>query len=137
LLTADGSKEGRSVPRYFLPILVLDGSLIADREDFDLPDLDAARREALGGAGEILAHAIRQGRDLKDEAILITGEQGQELDRVGFIDAIPASLRCLIPRFDGAVFSSVWRDSLWARFFTGAPARQRRSVARSSMVQRA
>jgi hypothetical protein len=62
------------VPRYFLPILVLDGSLIADREGFDLPDLDAARREALAGAGEILAHAIRQGGDLKDKAILITDE---------------------------------------------------------------
>jgi urease gamma subunit len=35
----------------------------------------------------------------------------------------------LIPGFDGAVFSAAWKDALWAKFFTGAPARQRRSVA--------
>ena len=44
---------------------------------------------------------------------------------------------CLIPGFDGAVFSPAWKDALWAKFFMGAPARQRRSVARSSIVKRA
>jgi hypothetical protein len=45
--------------------------------------------------------------------------------------------RCLIPGFDGAVFSPAWRDALWVRFSTAAPARQRRSVARSNIVKRA
>jgi hypothetical protein len=45
--------------------------------------------------------------------------------------------RCLIPGFDGAVFSLAWKDALWAKFFMGGPARQRRSVARSSIVKRA
>lgn len=45
--------------------------------------------------------------------------------------------RCLIPGFGGAVFSQAWKDALWARFFTVAPPRQRRSVARSSIVKRA
>src|ERR1700690_275511 len=39
---------------------------------------------------------------------------------------IRLSTSCLIPNFDGAVLSSNWRDALWARFFTGAPRRQRR-----------
>ncbi len=30
---------------------------------------------------------------------------------------------CLIPGFDGALFSSEWKDALWARFCTGAPLR--------------
>jgi len=38
--------------------------------------------------------------------------------------------RCLIPAFDGAMLSPEWRDALWARFTTGAPRRQRRSVER-------
>jgi putative transposase len=45
--------------------------------------------------------------------------------------------RCLIPGFDGAVFSLAWKEALWARFFTAAPPRQRRSVERYSIVKRA
>jgi HTH-like domain len=45
--------------------------------------------------------------------------------------------RCLVPGFDGALFSPAWRDALWARFFTAAPPRQRRSVERYSVVKRA
>lgn len=36
-------------------------------------------------------------------------------------------VRCLIPEFDGAIFSTEWKDALWARFFTGAPERQQHS----------
>jgi len=36
--------------------------------------------------------------------------------------------RCLIPSFDGASLSSESKDALWARFFMGAPRRQRQSV---------
>ena len=45
--------------------------------------------------------------------------------------------RCLIPDFDGALFSSAWRDALWAKFFMAAPRRQRRSVERYNIVKRA
>ena len=45
--------------------------------------------------------------------------------------------KCLIPGFDGAFFSPAWRDALWARFFTAAPQRQRRSVERYNIVKRA
>ena len=45
--------------------------------------------------------------------------------------------RCLIPGFDGAMFSIEWKEALWARFFMEAPRRQRRSVERYSIVKRA
>jgi hypothetical protein len=45
--------------------------------------------------------------------------------------------RCLIPGFDGALFSSAWRDALWVRFFMAAPRRQRQSVERYNIVKRA
>src|SRR5208337_4622673 len=46
-------------------------------------------------------------------------------------------IRCLIPVFDGAVFSTEWKEALWDRFFTAAPRRQRRSVERYNIVKRA
>ncbi|CAH1658101.1 hypothetical protein CHELA17_40097 [Chelatococcus asaccharovorans] len=41
---------------------------------------------------------------------------------------------CLIPGFDGAIFSAEWEDALWGRFTMGAPRRQRRSVERYNIV---
>jgi hypothetical protein len=40
-------------------------------------------------------------------------------------------VRCLIPRFDGAVSSPEWKDALWARYYTEAPRRRESSGARS------
>jgi len=48
-----------------------------------------------------------------------------------------AATRCLIPDFNGAIFSHEWREELWVRFFTGAPRRQRQSVERYNIVKRA
>ncbi len=46
-------------------------------------------------------------------------------------------IMCLIPGFDGAIFSQEWKEALWARFTTQAPQRQRQSVERYSIVKRA
>jgi hypothetical protein len=45
--------------------------------------------------------------------------------------------RCLVPSFDGAFLSSDSKDALWAKFYPGAPRRQRRSVERYRIVKRA
>jgi hypothetical protein len=45
--------------------------------------------------------------------------------------------RCLIPGFDGAVFSREWKEALWAKFTMEAPQRQRRSVEQYKIVKRA
>jgi PAS domain S-box-containing protein len=47
------------------------------------------------------------------------------------------SARCLVSAFDGAYFSREWKEALWARFYTGAPPRRRRSVERYNIVKRA
>jgi transposase-like protein len=41
----------------------------------------------------------------------------------------------LIPAFDGAFLSSDSKDALWAKFFTGAPRRQRQFVERYNHSQ--
>jgi hypothetical protein len=55
------------------------------------------------------------------------------LSKYGIAGSDLRKTECLVPGFDGAVFSPAWRDALWARFFTAVPTRQRRSVARSSL----
>ncbi|BCH65128.1 hypothetical protein RvVAT039_23440 [Agrobacterium vitis] len=45
--------------------------------------------------------------------------------------------RCLIPDFNGALFSLEWKEALWARFYTVAPQRQRQSVEQHKIVKRA
>jgi hypothetical protein len=50
--------------------------------------------------------------------------------------AEPKVIRCLVPAFDGAYFSREWKEALWARFYTEAPPRQRRSVERYNIVKR-
>ncbi|OYR07409.1 hypothetical protein [Brucella thiophenivorans] len=47
----------------------------------------------------------------------------------GSYGRVAAFSRCLIPGFDGALFSHAWRDALWDRFYTAAPPRLRQSVA--------
>ncbi|ANP89307.1 RiPP maturation radical SAM C-methyltransferase [Rhizobium leguminosarum] len=49
----------------------------------------------------------------------------------------PLLTNCLVPAFDGALFSLEWREALWARFYTGAPQRQRQSVEQYKIVKRA
>jgi hypothetical protein len=50
---------------------------------------------------------------------------------------IVTRFKCLIPSFDGAIFSKEWKEALWARFSTAAPPRQRQSVEQYKIVKRA
>ena len=47
-----------------------------------------------------------------------TRHRSRRLGRVPFMGPAPS---CLIPRFDGAIFSWEWMEALWDRFVTGAP----------------
>lgn len=53
-------------------------------------------------------------------------EDGGEVDaerRAAMMHEVPSirKARCLIPWFDGALFSSAWKDALWDRVSTAAP----------------
>ena len=45
--------------------------------------------------------------------------------------------RCSVPTFDGSKMASQWRDSLWDKFYTGAPRQLRQSVDQYKIVKRA
>jgi hypothetical protein len=69
-------------------------------------------------------------RDVPDWDAVVTGNARA-------CGILPSEARCLVPGFDGALFSSAWRDALWDRFYTAAPRRRRRSVERYNIVKRA
>lgn len=75
---------------------------------------------------------IRRGNSFRSHFWRAGGVAGRE-EIVGHGGSpVSRPRRCSIPGFDGAIFSAGWRDALWARFFTGAPRQQRRSVERYS-----
>jgi len=66
--------------------------LHADEEGAELPDLAAARAEALNGLRSLLGEAMRFGDDVKIEALIIADEEGQQLAAIPVIAALPPSL---------------------------------------------
>jgi hypothetical protein len=69
--------------RYFLHLR--DGEhLIRDLEGRDLPDLAAARTEAIQGARDILAEMLRAGEVLDGQSIAIADADDNVLDVVTF-----------------------------------------------------
>ena len=79
------------MPRFFLHID--DGTQrIEDEEGSDLPDLAAARNEALHAARQLWAAAIRDGRDLGTGGFLIAGGDGGVIDRLPMDDALPRAM---------------------------------------------
>lgn len=62
--------------------------MIPDEESAELPDLDAAKAEAIGGARDILAEKLRKGEALDGEVIETADETGQVLAVVPLRSAI-------------------------------------------------
>lgn len=54
----------------------------------ELPDLDAARREAIALIREVAADMMRCGKPILDHVMVITDEQGRVLDRIAFSDVV-------------------------------------------------
>jgi stage III sporulation protein SpoIIIAA len=64
-----------------------------DPDGTELPDVAAARREAVLSAREILAEAIMAGREDVPERFLITDEIGELLDTVHTREVLPKMFR--------------------------------------------
>jgi hypothetical protein len=63
--------------------------LIEDPEGADLPDLDAARREALLAACELLSEAIKFGKTKVPEAFVIADEAGRAVATIPLAMVLP------------------------------------------------
>jgi hypothetical protein len=67
--------------------------VIIDQEGMDLPDVNAARLEALAAARHILADAIKSGKVDTPEAFVIADSNGSELETVPFAVVLPKRLK--------------------------------------------
>jgi hypothetical protein len=75
------------MPRYFFHIRS-DDVFIRDPDGSDLPDLDAARAEAVHSARDLLANLLREGQILDGQAFEISDEADNVLERVTFRSVI-------------------------------------------------
>ena len=79
------------MPRFFLHIE--DGTQrIEDTEGSELPDLAAARQEALKAARQLWAAAILDNRDISMRRFLIVDADDGVIDTVAMDEALPAAL---------------------------------------------
>jgi hypothetical protein len=70
-----------------------DDHVIHDDQGQDLPDLSAARREAIQCARESLAGAIRAGYTSVPEAFVIMDEAGRMLETVPLATVLPEPVK--------------------------------------------
>jgi hypothetical protein len=77
------------LPRYFLHIDELD----TDPDGTELPDVDAARREAILAAREMLSEWILRGKEDIATRIIITDAHSKVLAVVQMRDLLPRALR--------------------------------------------
>lgn len=69
------------------------GELLRDPDGSEVPDVVAARNEALDAARELWSSAILTGSDLTDDTFVIAEEATGYILMVPFIDALPERLR--------------------------------------------
>ena len=78
--------------RFYLHIKA-GGDLHYDEEGIELPSIDAARKEALLSAREMLARAIKAGKTTVPEALVIADEDGRTLEVVPLASVLPEPLK--------------------------------------------
>jgi hypothetical protein len=74
--------------RFYFHLREVD-QLVIDDDGIELPDTSAALREAQLAARELLANAIKEGKDRVPEAFVIADEQGREIASVSLAAMLP------------------------------------------------
>ena len=69
------------------------GQLVTDDEGLELPNKSTALREAQQSARELLADAIKSGKDTVPEAFVIADEQGREIVTLPLEALVPEMLK--------------------------------------------
>jgi hypothetical protein len=78
--------------RFFLHV-VEGATLFTDEEGADLRDALEARQLAIITARELLADAIRHGKNAVPEAVVIADEHGRTIETVPFAVVLPKPLK--------------------------------------------
>jgi hypothetical protein len=78
---------------HFYFHVVESGELITDVEGAHLRDALEARQMAIRSARELLADAVRHGKNRIPEAIVVADEQGRAIETVRFATVLPEPLK--------------------------------------------
>jgi hypothetical protein len=78
--------------RYYFHVRSADDTVL-DEEGDELPDVEAAHRQALASARELLGNAIKVGRDPVPDSIVIADASGREVMIVLLQDVLPSCFR--------------------------------------------
>lgn len=76
------------MPRFFFHVRDADGEFSRDTEGQELPDLEAARAEAISANREMLGECLLHGGSLNHREIEIADESGAVLARVSARDVL-------------------------------------------------
>jgi hypothetical protein len=76
------------MPKYFFNVRDADGDISQDAEGQDLPDLDAAKTEAVSANREMLGERLLHGGQLDHRQIEIADEQGNILAKIDANDVL-------------------------------------------------
>jgi hypothetical protein len=74
------------VPRFFFH--VFDDVVLTDDEGIELPDAEAARREALAGVRAMMCDQVRNGRLVLGHRVDVDDEHGRRVLSLKFAEAI-------------------------------------------------
>jgi hypothetical protein len=74
------------MPRFFFHLR--DSRLVIDDRGLEFADLEAARESAIAGMRDFICEQVREGQLPMNEEIVISGEEGDMLARIGFWDAV-------------------------------------------------
>ncbi len=81
------------MPRFFFNVRDSDGEVSRDTEGQELPDLDAARAEAVSTNREMLGERLLHGGNLDHRQIEIADQQGKILEKIDANDVLFSSGR--------------------------------------------
>jgi hypothetical protein len=84
------------MPRFYFH--VFNHVVAMDEEGTELPDLEAAREQALEGARELVCESIHKGELNLDHRIEVTGEAGEKLLTISYRDAFTLTGEAPTPR---------------------------------------
>jgi hypothetical protein len=88
MLSMDGQQSGHGMRRYFFHVREANG-VLSDPEGSHLPDLDAARAEAIEGARQLISAAVLTGAPMGlDREMQVDDADGQTLLTVRFRDVV-------------------------------------------------
>ena len=83
----ESRSKTKAMPRYYFHVRE-GGTLHRDEEGQELPDAEAARKEAINAAREILGDKLLHGGSLNSRAIEIADETGHVVDEINSRDVL-------------------------------------------------